>query len=116
MQDIPVALAGLDIVTMTSLNEGTPVSLIEALAAGKPVVSTKVGGVANVVQDGVTGFLTKTSEGKAFTQHVKNLVSNRMLRERIGALGYESVVNKYGYQRLVEDVRSLYRKLLNNKN
>lgn len=116
MQDIPVALAGLDIVTMTSLNEGTPVSLIEALAAGKPVVSTNVGGVANVVQEGVTGFLTKTSEGKAFTQHVKNLVANRMLRERMGAAGYDSVVNKYGYQRLVEDVRSLYRNLLKAKN
>jgi len=104
------------VVAMTSLNEGTPVSLIEALAAGKPVVSTNVGGVANVVKDGVTGFLTKTSEGKAFTQHVKNLVANRMLRERMGALGYDSVVNKYGYQRLVGDVRSLYQNLLSKKN
>jgi glycosyltransferase involved in cell wall biosynthesis len=112
MQNIPIALAGLDLVVMTSLNEGTPVSLIEALAAGKPVVSTNVGGVANVVQDGTTGFLTKTDELKIFSQHVKNLVANRGLREQMGNKGYESVAAKYGYARLVEDVRTLYHQLL----
>ncbi len=112
MQNIPTALAGLDLVTMTSFNEGTPVSLIESLAANKPVVSTKVGGVANVVQDNVTGFLTKTSELEIFSQHVKNLVSNRGLREQMGRKGFDSVNQKFGYERLVEDVRKLYWELL----
>ncbi len=49
--------AGMDIITLTSFNEGTPVSLIEAQASGKPIVSTNVGGIANVVQEGKTGFL-----------------------------------------------------------
>ena len=115
MQNIPTALAGLDLVTMTSFNEGTPVSLIEALAANKPVVSTKVGGVANVVQDNVTGFLTKTSEINIFSQHVKNLVSNRGLREQMGRKGFDSVNQKFGYERLVEDVRKLYWELLNKR-
>ncbi len=112
MQNIPIALAGLDLVVMTSLNEGTPVSLIEALAAGKPVVSTNVGGVANVVQEGVTGFLTKPTELTVFSQHVKNLVANRGLREQMGNRGFASVEAKYGYGRLVEDVRQLYHRLL----
>jgi len=113
MQNIPVALAGLDLVTMTSFNEGTPVSLIEALAANKPVISTNVGGVANVVQDNVTGFLTKTSELDIFSQHVKNLIANRGLREQMGRKGFDSVNQKFGYERLVEDVRQLYWQLLN---
>ena len=115
MQNIPTALAGLDLITMTSFNEGTPVSLIESLAANKPVVSTNVGGVANVVQENVTGFLTKTSELDIFSQHVKNLVANRGLRDQMGRKGFESVNQKFGYERLVEDVRQLYWQLLNNK-
>ena len=83
------------------------------MAANKPVVSTKVGGVANVVQDNVTGFLTKTSEINIFSQHVNNLVSNRGLREQMGRKGFDSVNQKFGYERLVEDVRKLYWELLN---
>jgi glycosyltransferase involved in cell wall biosynthesis len=112
MQNIPVALAGLDIVTMTSLNEGTPVSLIEALASNKPVISTNVGGVANVVTENITGFLTKVGEVEIFSRHLKNLIANKGLREQMGRKGFESVNKKFGHERLVEDVRNLYHQLL----
>ncbi len=115
IQDIPLALAGLDLVVMTSLNEGTPVSLIEALAANKPVVSTKVGGVANVVEEGVTGFLANSQDVNTFAQHVKNLIANRHVRESMGRQGFESVNHKFGVGRLTDDVATLYRKLLSEK-
>ncbi|MEY4876132.1 MAG: hypothetical protein RL708_1281 [Bacteroidota bacterium] len=113
MQNIPVAMAGLDIVTMTSLNEGTPVSLIEALASNKPVISTNVGGVANVVEENITGFLTKVGEVEIFSRHLKNLIANKGLREQMGRKGFDSVNKKFGHERLVEDVRKLYHQLLN---
>jgi glycosyltransferase involved in cell wall biosynthesis len=112
IHNIPMALAGLDIVVMTSLNEGTPVSLIEALAANKPVVSTNVGGVANVVSHGETGFLTPSNAVDEFAQHLKNLIANKGLRSIMGSKGHTAVVNKYGYMRLVHDVDMLYKKLL----
>ncbi len=55
--DMPAVYAGLDIVALSSLNEGTPMTLLEAMAAGKPVVATDVGGVRDIVEDGVNGLL-----------------------------------------------------------
>src|SRR5206468_10770541 len=62
VQDLPTLNASLDAVALTSRNEGTPVALIEAGAAGKPVVATRVGGVADVVRDGETGSLVRAGD------------------------------------------------------
>jgi len=113
--DIDVVNAGSDIIALSSLNEGTPVSLIEALASERPVISTRVGGVESIVESGVSGFLCDKDDVHSFAQHLATLVNDTSLRKRMGQAGAEHVRNKYTYQRLVLDIQDLYRKLLANK-
>jgi len=114
--EIDQALAGLDIVVLTSNNEGTPVSLIEAQAAFKPVVSTNVGGVEDIVIHGQTGFITAVGDVKAFAGFVQQLIENPLLRESMGKNGYENVIVRYSKQRLVNDIKNLYHGFLKKKN
>ncbi len=110
--DMDVVLAGLDIVALTSHNEGTPVSLIEAQAAGRPVVSTRVGGVADVVLDQKTGFITEPGNVKALSDALSQLVCSKELRSNFGANGMKHVMHQFSYQRLVSDTASYYDELL----
>lgn len=112
IREIDIAYAGLDIVTLTSFNEGTPVSLIEAQAAGKPVVSTRVGGIENIVIDGQTGLLSGLSEPQRFFYNLKNLLENPGLRVLYGSSGKNNIGRKYHYSRLINEMRDLYLSLL----
>ena len=113
--EIDQALAGLDIVVLTSHNEGTPVSLIEAQSAYIPVVSTNVGGVEDIVIHGETGFITEVGDIKLFAEYVVKLIEDKELRERMGRSGYENVVKRYSKQRLINDMKNLYFSFLNKK-
>ncbi len=104
--------AGLDVVALSSLNEGTPVSLIEAQAANKPIVTTQVGGVSDVVIDGQTALMSPSGDVDAFAAHLAQLISDAALRQKMGANGRANVVARYSYQRLVGDVSRLYDQLL----
>jgi len=100
--------ADLDLVALTSLNEGSPVALIEALAAARPVVSTAVGGVPEVVVDGVTGVTVRPSDSAALADAMLTLLRDRKLAERLGTAGRRHVYPRYDSSRLVEDVGNLY--------
>lgn len=112
IKDIDGALAGLDIVALTSLNEGTPVSLIEAQAANKPIVTTNVGGIANVVLKNQTAFLIENRDANAFAANLQKLVDDDQLRLEMGAKGWKHVKDTFHYTRLVNDIDSLYKQLL----
>lgn len=113
IKEVDIVNAGVDIVMLTSLNEGTPVSLIEAQAANKPVVSTRVGGIENVVVPGRTGLLSESGDVEGLSKHLTELVMNAGLRSRLGNEGWEHVRNRYHFSRLVDDTAALYRSLLN---
>lgn len=113
--EIDQALAGLDIVVLTSNNEGTPVSLIEAQSALLPVVSTNVGGVEDIVIHGETGFITEVGDVTSFANYVIELIEDAELRKKMGKSGYENVISRYSKQRLINDMRSLYLSFLNKK-
>jgi glycosyltransferase involved in cell wall biosynthesis len=109
--DIDVVLAGLDIVTLTSLNEGTPVTLIEAQAAGKPIASTNVGGVSDTVVENKTALLSPSNDVEAFANNLIILIEND--NKRLSMSGHpEFVFEKYGYLRLVAEMENLYKKCL----
>lgn len=110
--DVGSFYAGCDAVVLTSANEGTPVSLIEALAAGLPVVSTAVGGVPDVVRDGVNGTLVGAGDIAAIGAALIQLADDRALRDRLGAAARSDVMERYAVPRLVDDVDRLYRTLL----
>lgn len=113
--DIDVINAGLDIVTLTSLNEGTPVSLIEAQAANRPIVSTRVGGIGDIVREGKTALLADINDTSTFCQHLLNLVQDDSLRAELGSDSSYYVMRRFSYQRLVTDMSHLYYELLSEK-
>jgi glycosyltransferase involved in cell wall biosynthesis len=114
IQEIDVACAGLDIIALTSLNEGTPVSLIEAQAANKPIVTTNVGGIENVVVEGVTALLSHSkTDPNQFADLLLQLTENKERRVEMSRAGWEHVRNKFHYTRLVRDMTELYYELLN---
>ena len=111
-QDLPKIYADLDIVVLTSLNEGTPVSIIEAMAAGKPVVATNVGGVSSLVKNNVNGFLVSPQDAKALSDAIIKLLKNSDLRQKMGREGQSSVFPHYDISQLVKRVDFLYSSLM----
>ena len=110
--DLAAVYAASDVVALSSRSEGTPVALIEALAAGRPVVATAVGGVPDIVQDGVTGRLVPDDDEPALAAALADLVGDPATRARLGAAGPPWVLERFGYARLVTDIDRVYRKTI----
>lgn len=110
--DVERAFAGSDIVAMTSLNEGTPVSLIEAQAAAKPVVATDVGGIRDIIIPNQTGLISPPTDEETFFQNLIKVLNNKSLRDSMVLQSRTFIRDKFHYTRLVEDMRQLYRSLL----
>ena len=111
-EDVSPFYAAFDALILPSGNEGTPVSAIEALAAGRPVVATRVGGVPDVVRDGEDGFLVDAGATDDLAERLERLARDPGLRERMGEAGRRRVLPRYAVDRLVADVDRLYRTLL----
>jgi glycosyltransferase involved in cell wall biosynthesis len=107
--------AGLDIIALTSLNEGTPVSLIEAQAACKPIVTTNVGGVSDIVLENDTAFITPSEDIHAFANAILKLTEYDELRNEMGKNGFNHVKGKFDKMRLAADMQKLYKSLLEKK-
>ena len=111
-EDVAPFYAAFDALVLPSSNEGTPVSAIEALAAGRPVVATRVGGVPDVVVEGEDGFLVEPGATDDLADRLAELARDPELRQRMGQAGRQRVVPRYAVDRLVDDVDRLYRSLL----
>lgn len=110
-QDLPAIYADLDLVVLTSNNEGTPVTLIEAQAAGCPVVATAVGGVPDIVTDGENGFLVAPGDASALSVAILKALANES--SQMGQIGRQRVKEKFAITRLAQDIELLYSNLLN---
>ena len=111
--DIENILSASDIVVLTSDNEGTPISLIQAGFAGKPTVSTNVGSVKEIVLDGKSGLITElTPESLAIA--VSSLVDDDVLRKNFGSAASVHTHTNYSVDRLVKDHSRLYKELISN--
>lgn len=111
-RDMPDVCFASDIVMLTSDNEGTPVSLIEAQAASVPVVATDVGGVRSAVRDGQSGLLAPPDAIEQLASAVAQLIGDPELRSRMGVSGRAHVSSLYTLQRLAADHAALYDELL----
>jgi len=111
-RDMPAVMAASEVVCLTSDNEGTPVSLIEAQAAARPVVSTRVGGVESVVEHGVSGYLVDRDAVQEFADCVKTLLDQTELADDFAAAGRARVLERFSRDRLASDLDRLYRELL----
>ena len=104
-----------DAFVLPSVNEGTPVSAIESLASGTPVVANRVGGVPDVVRDGLDGFLVEPGDVEGAASRLADLAADPERRAQLGESGRRRVLRRYSVERLVDDVDRLYRSLLESK-
>jgi glycosyltransferase involved in cell wall biosynthesis len=111
-EDVARWYNAIDALLLPSVNEGTPVSVIEALAAERPAVATEVGGTSDVIRDGVDGFLVEPADGDALAARLAELAADPQRRAEMGAAGRGRVLERYAVDRLVDDIDRLYRRLL----
>ncbi|MCZ4409262.1 glycosyltransferase [Cryomorphaceae bacterium 1068] len=112
VKNVDFVNSGSDIIALTSKNEGTPVSLIEAQAGNRAIVSTRVGGIEDVVIPDETALLSDPNSTEAFQQNLLKLASDDDLRKAMGERGWSFVKDKFHYERLARDVAALYARLL----
>jgi len=114
-QDIPELLTALDIFVLSSEREGLPVSLLEAMAASKPIVATAVGGIPEVIHNGVNGLMVPPCEPKYLADAIISLIENNTLRESVTSNGFRSVKTKYSLDVVSQQIFTLYDSLLKKK-
>lgn len=107
-RDLTRIYADLDVAILTSRNEGTPVALIEAMAAGVPVVATAVGGVPDLVRDGVTGILAAAGDARAIAEAAARLLADRERGRTLGTAGQQAVFPQHDVAHLLERMAELY--------
>ena len=112
IKDIGTFNAGMDIICLTSKNEGTPVSLIEAQAANIPVISTDVGGVRDILDDGETGFVVPHGDLELYSEKLLELCEDEKTRAKMSQNGWNYVHEKFHYTTLVKNMDRYYRELL----
>lgn len=114
-QDVAALLAECDVLVLSSIAEGMPVTLLEAMAAGLPIVSTNVGGVASVVEAGITGTLVAASDPQALAAALSIYVADETLRRQHGQAGYARVAAQFSLGAMVDAYASLYDELLGRR-
>ncbi len=108
--DIPEILSAADVFMLSSDYEGNPLTVMEAMAAGRPVVSTAVGGVPELVQEGVTGFLAPAGDAQRLAGAMSKL-SDAALRRSMGEAGARRAVERFGVSKMADSYGALYEKL-----
>jgi glycosyltransferase involved in cell wall biosynthesis len=110
--DVPKLLNLFDIYVCSSISEGLSLSILEAMAAGKPVVATAVGGNPELIIHGQNGFLVPSKDPEALAQKVLVLLKDKNLRESMGKKGRVIVEKKFSLKKMIENYQNLYEKLL----
>lgn len=112
-KDVARLLPTADVFLLSSISEGIPLTLIEAMAAGLPVVSTRVGGVGEVVEEGVTGLLAPAGDDAKLAEHILRLAADQTSRLQMGERGRQRAVDKFSESRMHAGYLQLYEELLN---
>jgi len=110
--DIPDILAGIDIFVLPSYTEALPYAAIEAMSAGKPVITTNVGGIPELITNGVEGFLIEPKNADVLREKIENLVKDKDLRTAMGKAAKEKIKDSFFLERTVNMTTSLYRNIL----
>ncbi len=110
--DVPELLAAADVFALSSHHEGLPITILEAMAAGLPVVTTDVGGCAEAVQDGITGLVVPPNSPKLLAKAVMRILGDPSMGGRMGAAGRDRVVKHFSVDRFVEQHEQFYENAL----
>jgi glycosyltransferase involved in cell wall biosynthesis len=109
--DVLGCLKGFDVFVLCSLTEGLGTSILDAMAASKPVVGTRAGGIPEVIDDGVTGFVVPPRDDKALAEAILALLRDQKLRERMGEAGRKRVAERFSVERMVAGTAAVYARL-----
>jgi glycosyltransferase involved in cell wall biosynthesis len=110
--DVARLLPGADVLLLSSISEGIPLTVIEGMAAGLPVVATRVGGLPEVVEDGVTGLLVSAGDHEGLAAQILKLAVDPMLRQRLGQAGSHRALERFFEARMHSEYRRLYDEML----
>jgi glycosyltransferase involved in cell wall biosynthesis len=110
--DLPAVYSALDMLVLSSINEGTPVALIEAAAAGLPVVATRAGGVPDVITHGRHGLLTPVGDSQALSNAILELARSKEDRARMGQTAQREIPSRFAPDRLITDIHLIYERSL----
>lgn len=110
--DVPYLLSIGDCFVLSSLWEGLPIALLEAMRAGLAIIATKVEGITEVITDGINGLLVPAADARALAQSIMRIISDDVARERIGRQGRTEVMRTYSYERMCEEYATLFQREL----
>ncbi len=113
--DIPRIIFSMDVFVLTSLWEGVPISVLEAMAASKPVVVTNTGGIEEVISDEVNGYLVSIKDTTRLSEKIIVLLGNEELREQTGQNARRSLDGRFRVENMARDTSVLYEVILNSK-
>ena len=111
-QDLESVFRRWDVFCLPSLEEGFGLAALEAMASGLPVIATSVGGLPEIVEDGVTGCLVPPSDPRALAASLRKLLHDGALRQAMGASAHRRVTDHFSVDRMVRNVAILYDSLL----
>lgn len=114
-RDVPRILAASDIFVLSSRWEGLPYTIIEAMMAGLPVVATRVGGIPELVEEGVTGYLVPPKDPDALVKAIHKLLGDPSLRHRMGEAGREKALQGFALDRMLRETERVYEEVLGNR-
>jgi glycosyltransferase involved in cell wall biosynthesis len=106
--DIPQFLQGIDVFVLPSLSEGLPLSILEAMAAGKPVIATNVGGVSEVIEDRRTGFIVPPKDPEALANRILRVLTDQAVAEGLGTAGKKKVERDFSLETMTKQYEALY--------
>jgi glycosyltransferase involved in cell wall biosynthesis len=110
--DMPEVYASLDVVVLPSVDEGTPMSVLEAMAAGRPVVASRVGGVPDLIVPGVTGLLIDSGDSEALSTAIVQLLEDPALAHRLGENGRLQVARRFSSRAMAKSYIALYKRAM----
>jgi glycosyltransferase involved in cell wall biosynthesis len=110
--DVPMIVANLDVSVLPSISEGLSNVILESMAAGKPVIATKVGGSMETVQEGVTGYLVPPADSRALADRMVTLFRNPERARAMGAAGRKVIQEKFTVEAMIKSYETLYRSVI----
>jgi len=113
-KDIPELLATIDILVVSSLSESSPLVVLEAMASGKPIVATKVGGIPEQILDGESGILVPAKDSKAIAASILNLISDPSKMKNMGKAARKRAEELFSIEICVENVENIFSEILSN--
>lgn len=114
--DIPELLGAMDLFVLSSIREGLPVSMLEAMAAKVPVVATCVGGIPEVIRDGESGLLVPPNDSEKLAEKVSFVLNKPEYGKMLADAAYQDILQKYSIQHATKEIERIYLELLNSKN